>query len=188
MKATIKLPEPAPQPIKVLLGKAAELGADKRKINIKKALNGNIIIYDHEDLDIVIIPDKKKILVIPTSFIYDDKIYYSANRYLSYLNKKGVLEYDSIRSGNVYGSLEAIYQEPEAGGPNPIDIIILLTTKWLEQEQPGYIYQNELEKQRVEDLTDPTGEESTELGTVPGASKKGTTTKLPLGAQQPYEE
>jgi hypothetical protein len=189
IKLNIHAPEPKEEPIKVYLGKAADAGEVKYKLNIRKSLNGNIVIYDHEDLDFVIIPDKKKILVLPSENVLDDKIYDSASRYLNYLMKKGVLEWDSIKSGNVYGSLEAIYQLPEGGGqnPNPIDMIILLTAQWMEKERPGYLYKNELEKERNEDLTDPTGEDSTELGSVPGAAKKGTSpTKLPMGSQVPY--
>jgi hypothetical protein len=185
MIAHIQVPESEEEkkPLKVLLGKAAEAGQVKHKLNIRKSLNGNIIVYNHESLDIVLIPDKKKILVLPSS-IYNDVAWDASSRYLGYLSKKGVLEYDSIRAGNVYGSLEGTYQTPEEGGPNAIDMIILLTAKWIEKEEPGYIYVDELEKERTEDLTDPTGEDSTELGTIPGAARKGTTTKLPLGAQQ----
>ena len=33
-------------------------------LNARKSLNGNIMIFDHNDVDVVIIPENKKLLVL----------------------------------------------------------------------------------------------------------------------------
>ena len=38
---------------------------DSIKLNARKSLDGNIMIFDHEDMDIVVMPSKKKVITFP---------------------------------------------------------------------------------------------------------------------------
>ena len=60
-------------------------------LNIRKTLDGNIIVRDHSDIDIVIIPSKKKIVTFPkdtaTEETYVTKIY-KAGTFSPHLRQK----------------------------------------------------------------------------------------------------
>ena len=61
-------------------------GAPVEKILLKarKTIDGNIIIPDHPDMDIMIIPAKNKIVSLPKEDL-DDELYDSQKRYLIFL-------------------------------------------------------------------------------------------------------
>ena len=81
------------------------------------------------------------------------------------MKKKGVVELDSVRGGNVYGSLEGKY--PEAEGMSSFEAVLLSIGKWVNQEQANELSMQSYE-QEVEDLlSSPEEEDSTELGEVP---------------------
>ena len=39
------------------------------ELNARKTLDGDIMIFDHEDMDIVVMPSKKKVITIPKDLI-----------------------------------------------------------------------------------------------------------------------
>ena len=98
-----------------------KIGSDKEEkkidveLNIRKTLDGDLMIFDHADIDIVIMLEKKKILTLPKELI-TDQVYGAQNRLFSYLRKKGIINFDSIQGGNVYGSLEAGMLESKIDG------------------------------------------------------------------------
>jgi hypothetical protein len=146
----------------------------KAKLNIRKAVDGSLIIADHEDIDIVVIPKSMKILLLPNELM-DDKVYDTQNRLMKILIKDGVIEPESVHSGNVYASLEAKIKEPaEEIKVNPVDLAILEIARFIEEEKPYFMYSKASEEQEEERLLDPDEEESTELGEVPHGTKKGT--------------
>ena len=171
--------------IKIKIGQDQETHT-KSNLEIRKTLDGNLIIFDHEDIDIVVSPNKGKVITFAKDLM-DDKVYASQNRLMKYLNRKGVVESESIRAGNVYGSIEAKVPETEEE-VNPIDMALLMVARWIEEERPYFMYQKAADQEQVQQLTDPDEEDSTELGQVPHQDRKGTLKPdvLPLGAQKPY--
>ena|SRR3990167_631382 len=142
------------------------------KLQIKKTLDGSIIIRDHPDIDIVIIPKQNKILTFPKEEM-NEYVYGSQNIFFHYLVKHGIVKPESVQGGNVYFSIEGKFIEPDSE-INMVDVVIYNIGNFLEKEK-GYFkaeeeYKDEIDKR----LVDPDVEESTELGEVPQGEKKGS--------------
>ena len=73
------------------------------KLNARRTLDGNVMIFDHRDIDIVLMPEKRKIVAFAKQ-IFGDEVYNAQDRLFSFLRRKGVIEYDSIQGGNIYSS------------------------------------------------------------------------------------
>ena len=80
------------------------------QLKAKKSLGGDIMIYDHNDIDIVIMPKKKKILTFAKEY-YGDHVYEAQSRLFKFLTKRGIINYDSVQGGNLFSSMEAKIQE-----------------------------------------------------------------------------
>ena len=142
------------------------------KLKARRTLDGSVIISDHPEIDVVIMPEKMRVITFSKNN-FDDTVYETQNRLMKHLFKKGVIIFDSVGGGNVYGSLEAKIQKPAA--EYPIDDLMLMTiSDWIAKEKPTYLYQQSIEGSRLEDLTDPDEEKSTELGDVSAAPEKGS--------------
>jgi len=54
---------------------------EQKQINIRKTLSGDLMLREHPEIDILVIPDKQKVLVLPkeeqTEHIYVYKKIYS---------------------------------------------------------------------------------------------------------------
>ncbi|MFN9938283.1 MAG: hypothetical protein ACK56I_02305, partial [bacterium] len=135
------------------------------KVKARRTLDGNIIVSDHPDIDIVIMPEKMRIITFSKEN-FDDHIYQTQDRLMKYLTKKGTLVFDSITAGNVYGSLEAKIIKPAQ--EIPIDnLMLMLVSKWLDSEKPSVVYQQAVDDIYTDRITDPNDKESTDLGKVP---------------------
>mgnify|MGYP003653607146 CR=1 FL=1 len=146
------------------------------KINARRSLDGNIMIFDHIDIDIVYAPGKKKLLTFAKQ-MQSDSVYAAQNRMFDYLMRHGVVIPESIRGGNVYGSMEAQVPEP-AGDLDATKVVMMSISKFLEEEKPYFMYEKAYKENEIEDLVEPDPEDSTELGEVPQAAKKGSIGKL----------
>ena len=60
------------------------------ELNARKSLNGDIMIFDHTDIDIVILSEKKKIVAFAKD-IMSDVVYGAENRLFEFLKKKGIV-------------------------------------------------------------------------------------------------
>ena len=150
------------------------------KLNLRRALNGDYLIYDHPLFDIVIMPTKNKIVSFRKRDTQIDP-YPSQDKYLDYLMRLGMIVQDSIQGGNVYGSLEAVY--PINDKVDTIQALLLATYNFLKDEKELFGAVEEIEEEYEDRLLDPEAEDSTELGEVPQAAKKGSIdpNSLPYG-------
>jgi hypothetical protein len=154
------------------LGKPEEPTRTKMNLQARKALDGSIIVTDHPDIDIVIHPEKMKIVAFAKKSM-DDSIYATQSRLFEYLFKKGVISYESIKGGSVYSSLEGTILAPNT--KMPIDEVALFTVgKFLEEERPVFMYEKAVEDQEEDRLLDPETADSTELGEIPHSTEKGS--------------
>jgi len=103
-----------------------------------------------------------------------DIVYDAQSRLFDYLTKKGVTKRESIEGGNVYGSMQATLEEPVSEEQDAINVAVLNITKFMEEEAPRFMYQRMYDEQEEERITEPEGEESTELGEVPHKREKGS--------------
>lgn len=142
------------------------------KAKARRTLDNNIIVSDHPDVDIVIMPEKMKIITFIKESM-DDSIYQTQDRFFKYMQRKGVILPESVRGGNVYGSIEGKIAPPEK--KMPIDeMCLLLVAKFIEEEKPAFTYEQEIHDATIEDMTEPESDETTELGKVPQAAEKGS--------------
>jgi len=149
------------------------------RLNARKTLDGNLAIYDHADIDIVVIPKNNKVLALCKGSM-SDQVYDTQSRLFDFLVKKGVILPETVRSGNVYGSLEGVF--PESTGERKNDQVAIFTIGlFLEEEKPFYKAMDKMEQELEDWYLEPSEEESTEFGEVPQAELKGS---IPKGIER----
>lgn len=166
----------------------AKIELDPRvKLKARRALDGSILILDHEDLDIVIFPKKNKCLTLPKDSL-SDKVYEAQDRLFSFLKKKGVVDYSSVRGGNIFGSMEADIMEASIPGIEPLQAVLFVIHEYMKQEKPYFKSSGQFDDERLDRLLRPSDEDSTELGDVPQSDKKGSMSPdvRPFGFQYNY--
>ena len=131
-------------------------------LKIRKTLDGSFVIFDHPEIDIVIMPQMFKIVSFPKEEM-GDHIYATQSRLFEFLSKKGIIVFDSVQGGNLYGSLEANIPPPANPEVDPVEVAIYVIAKFIEEEKPFYD-REEKYKDDVEDwLLEPDDEYSTDL-------------------------
>jgi len=148
------------------------------ELKIRKTMDGNIMIMDHIDIDVVIMPSKSKVLVVAKDNLTED-VYDSQNRLFKFLSKKGLIDYSSVRGGNVYGSMECKYISETFNGADPVQTITFGIGKFMNEERPYFMYSSRIEDEETARVTDP--EDTTSLGTVSHKSHKGVVPRDPSG-------
>lgn len=172
-------PQATPQPVandKVV--QPVNKNSIKMDLKIRRALDGNVMIFDHENIDIVISPKKLKVVAFAKGD-FSDFVYAAQNRLFEFLVKKGVVDPQTIKGGHVYGSIEGTILKPM--DDIPLDQIVILNVgKWIEEERPAMEFDKHYEDEFNDYMTEPEPDDSTELGEVPQAEEKGTMSKLPI--------
>ena len=143
----------------------------KVRLAIRTSLDGNLIISDHPDIDIVVMPAKNKILTLAKK-LKSGVVYGAQNRLFEFLQSRGVIDPATIQGGSIYASIEASI--PEAPDLPTIKIAILNIAKWLDEERPALDFLEDYEEEVIDDYTDPDKEYSTELGQVSQSADKGS--------------
>lgn len=147
----------------------------KIKLEARKTLDGKIMILDHHFIDIILDTNKKQITVFPKT-VMTDEVYGYQDQYLNYLVKEGVVEPETIKGGNVFGSLEAFYPDSVDKNIDPSQVVLLTTKNFLDEQKP-YIDAVDFIEDNIEDhYVEPEQEDTTPLGRVPQSSKKGSIT------------
>ena len=150
------------------------------KLDLKRTLNGDLMIFDHEDVDIIILTEKKKIVAFPKDMM-SDVVYGAENRLFNHLRKSGVVAYDSIQGGSVYGSLEALMLEIKGPKePESIDYVLYQIYEWITTERPHFEAAKAHDNMMDDALLNPNDENSTELGEVPHEEEKGSIKQRPI--------
>ena len=143
------------------------------KLNIRRALNGDLMIFDHNDIDIIILTEKKKIVAFAKDMM-SDVVYGAENRLFNHLRKQGIIAYDSIQGGNVYGSMEGLMLEMKGDKqPESIDYVLYQISEWMNVEKPYFEAGDAHDEMMDDHLLNPGDEFSTELGEVPHEEEKG---------------
>ena len=107
-------------------------------LDIRKTLGGDVAIYNHEDIDIVIDVKNKRVVAFAKDEL-NDLVYDTQSRMYDYMAKKGIVDRASVQAGNVYGSMQADLEEaPE--GVDAVQVAILGITKFIEEEAPRFMY------------------------------------------------
>jgi hypothetical protein len=155
-------------------------------LNLRRALNGDYMIFDHPDIDIMVLIEKKKIVAFAKDMM-SEVVYGAENRLFNHLKKSGLVAYDSVQGGNVYGSLEGLLLEKkEDERPESMNYVLYQISEWVKEERP-YFESAEAHDEMMDDaLLDPDKENSTELGEVPHEEEKGSMKQRGLFAPYLY--
>ena len=148
----------------------------KKEIQIAKTLSGDYLMREHPEVDIVVMPEKKKVLLLPKGS-QTEYVYNTQEEIFNTLIKKGVLAPDAVSGGNVFGALQATYPENAPGGEDPLQVLIYNLADYIEQQRPTIAFQKAYEDEMEKALLEPSTEDSTELGEVPQEEFKGSIPK-----------
>ena len=153
----------------------------------RRSVKGDLMIYDHDLIDIVVSKDSLKVTTFPKSENRDES-YLVQESLLYHLSKSGILRKSSIRSGSFYSSLEGDIFESAIDGVSSYQSALLEIYNFLQEDQPNIDARKIYSKELQQFFLDPSEEETTELGEVPHKEKKGTMdhTVRPYGYQYMY--
>lgn len=152
------------------------LSEKKITLNVVKTLEGNIVVRDHEDIDIIIVPVAKKIILLPKSTMHED-IYPIQKRFFNKMRENGVIMIGSESTGFIHNSFEAIYIDSQT--INAIAVILLFVDQFIQEEKEIYSKMNEREEEIEKQLLSPSDEKSTEWGEIPDKELDGSQIKDP---------
>jgi len=133
-------------------------------LQVKKTLDGNLLINDHQYLDIIINPTEGKVVTMPKPNI--EKDVYDYQKDLMYdLFKGGVTAASAPRGGPVFGMVETTY--PTEGDVDTLQAVMYRISEYLKKiadsEQVAKDYDENIEDR----FTDPNAEDSTPYGEIP---------------------
>ena len=145
---------------------------EKILLKARRSLDGNIIISDHPDMSILVIPSKNKIVALPKGEL-DDELYDSQKRLFDYLFKKGVISYDTVQAGNLFMTKEATIPDVVGEG-DKIQYCLYVISNFIDEELPFYENMKEFEKEMENQLLEPEIDEYTEFDPRRHSMSKGT--------------
>ena len=149
----------------------------------REALNGDIMIFDHKDIDIILMQEKKKIVAFAKEML-NDNVYGAEKRLFDHLRKTGIIQYDSVQGGNVYGSMEAIVLDSKK--QDSMKSALLQISEWCKLEKPSNDFLESHDDLMQDNILDPDDEHATELGEVPHEEEKGSILQKNLFAPYLY--
>ena len=163
------------EPVKITIVK--EKIEVSKEVLMTKTLSGDYVLKEHPEVDIVVMPNKQKVVVFPKN-VYTDKCTKVQIELFEFLRDKGVILPETVRGGNVFGTLEAVF--PKQGlneKQDPIQVVVYTISNFIDKDKPKQEYAIEYEKAVHDELTAPDEKDSTELGEVPQDDIKGTIPK-----------
>ena len=169
MPLTLKVEE-HPEDLKLVL---KPKNVKKVKLAIRKTLDGNLLIKDHHTVDIVIMPDKGKVLAMPKGE-YNQDTYADQDQLFKFLMDSGVIQPESVIGGNIFGSLEGKYNTEKLGDEEPVEVVILNVSNFITKDKGEYSVRRQYIDSLEQDLLNPEDEKSTELGEIPQEKFKGS--------------
>ena len=170
MAISIKVGAAAEQEEAVVTSEEASVPVDF-KLNMRRSMDNNIMINDHPDVAIVLMVGKEKIVVFPKEIV-SDIVYDTQNRLFRFLRKKGIINPDTVRGGNVYGSMEAsVVGAAEQDRLFPL--VVMNISKFIENERPYFEYIEKYKQMEEDEMLDPSAADSTDLGEIPQKREKG---------------
>tara|TARA_R110000824_G_scaffold32672_2_gene105300 strand:+ start:9586 stop:10125 length:540 start_codon:yes stop_codon:yes gene_type:complete len=146
------------------------------EMDIRKSVAGDLMIFDHGDIDIVLSASQNKVIAFPKEVI-SDYVYGAQNRLFTFLRKRGVVIPESIQAGAFYGSFEAIMETPKNEETSAAKLALVNISNFITEERPYFESTDAIISMTDDEFIDPDKEDSTELGEVPQAVKQGSLRK-----------
>ena len=175
MAVAIKL-VPVPEPVKVTITPKTPPPSVRLELEIRKSISGDLMIFDHGDIDIVVSGRDKKITAFPKQTM-TDFTYGAQNRLFNHLARKGIGLPESIQGGAFFGAMEAKLQESADGKLNAAKFALVSIEKFIKEEKPYYEKVEADIAGFEQDYSEPDKTDSTELGEVPQRDQQGSIRK-----------
>ena len=160
-------------PVIIKVGKKANQKKVRLELDLRRSMSGDLMIFDHGDIDIVLSPTKKKVVVFPKETM-TDLVYGAQNRLFAHLRKRGLVIPESIQAGAFYGALEGTLEESTDPDASSAKLALINISNFIEEERPYFEQVEAIVSMEDDHLIEPDKEYSTELGEVPQASEKGS--------------
>ena len=150
-----------------------KIGGPQATVELKarKALDGSLLIMDHNKIDIAVMPEQMKVVTFPKTTATED-VYDYQNRLLEMLADKGILDRATIQGGNVFRSLEGVVHSSEQ--INSLQAAVYVIAEFIQHESSAEQVADDYEKELENMYTHPDDRNSTEYGEVPQYSEKGS--------------
>ena len=162
--------------IAIKIGKEEEKETIRLEMDIRKSISGDLLIFDHGDIDIVLSTSTNKVTAFPKETM-NDLVYGAQNRLFAFLRKKGVIVSESIQAGSFCGAMEAQLQKPFKESIDSAKLTLINLNTFIEEERPYFESMEAIIAMDDNELLHPDKEHSTELGEVPQASEQGSIRK-----------
>ena len=162
--------------ITIRIGDEANKKLVTLEMDVRKSLNGDLMIFDHSDIDIVLSSAKNKIVVFPKE-VMSDYVYGAQNRLFAFLRKRGILIPESIQAGSFYGSIEGTIETPKNEDVCGAKMALLNIANFIDEERPYFESTEAIISMTDDEFIDPDNEDSTKLGEVPQSVKQGSIRK-----------
>ena len=143
------------------------------EMNIRKSLSGDLMIFDHGDIDIVLSPSTNKIVAFPKETM-SDLVYGAQNRLFAHLRKRGIVVAETVQGGSYFGSFEAEMQKPFSENLMAAKYALVNISDFIDEERPYFESTEAIISMSDDELIHPDKEESTELGEVPQSTEQGS--------------
>jgi hypothetical protein len=169
--------------ITIKIGKDEEKQTIRLEMDIRKSISGDLMIFDHGDIDIVLSTSGNKITAFPKESM-NDIVYGAQNRLFSFLQKKGIVISESVQAGAFCGAMEAQMQKPFKESIETAKLALINLSSFIEEERPYFESLEAIIAMDDELLVHPDKETSTELGEVPQSSEQGSIRKSMI--RDPY--
>lgn len=157
----------------IKIGRGNQSAIVRLEMDMRKSMSGDLMIFDHGDIDIVLSPNKNKIMAFPKETM-TDLVYGAQNRLFAHLRKKGLIIPESIQAGAFYGALEGELEKPFKEDLNTAKMALINISKFIDEERPYFESTEAIVSMADDELVHPDKEDSTELGEVPQSTEKGS--------------
>ena len=147
----------------VKIGRQNQSAVIRLELDLRKSMNGDLMIFDHGDIDIVVSPSKNKVMA-----------YGAQNRLFTHLRKKGLVLPESIVGGAFCGALEATMEKPFKEDLSTAKMTLINISKFIDEERPYFESTEAIISMADDELVHPDKTDSTELGEVPQSTEKGS--------------
>jgi len=157
----------------IKIGKKANEKKVRLEIDARKSLSGDVMIFDHGDIDIVLSAPKNKVIIFPKD-VMNDLVYGAQNRLFAHLKNRGLIIPESIQAGAFFGSLEATMETPSDQEISAPKLTLINISSFINEERPYFENTEAIISMDDDALIHPDKTDSTELGEVPQATEKGS--------------
>ena len=157
----------------IKVGEKANAKKVRLEIDARKSISGDVMVFDHGDIDIVLSPSSKKVIAFSKD-ILNDMVYGAQNRLFTHLQKRGIVIPESIRAGSFFGSFEAQIQQASSENINASKLALINISNFIAEERPYFESTDAIISMSDDELIHPDKADSTELGDVPQADQKGS--------------